>query len=143
MEPLKQPYNYDADMASEESGLECKDGSRTQQEFAKETDINYIAARFGLTGQLPQVLQLPTYGDFTGIFDYQTALNVVNDAKQDFMTLPAKIRSRFNNNPQELLEFMDDDANTDEAIALGLATKPPAPPPAEETITGGTPPATP
>lgn len=121
---IRSAYNYDMDEASEKSGLKCLDKSLAQQEFAEESDINYIAERYGLTGEMPQVLDLPRYGDFTGIFDFQTAQNAVRDALNQFMTLPAKIRSRFDNSPQKLLAFLEDPENLEEARFLGLVPKP-------------------
>lgn len=117
---LRTPYNYDRDAASDFHGLKCEDKSLAREEFAEESNINYIAERYGLTGELPQVLQLPMYGDFTGIFDFQTAQNAVVQAKEQFMTLPAKLRARFDNSPQQLLEFLADPENRKEAEFLGL-----------------------
>jgi hypothetical protein len=44
-----------------------------------------------------------------------------------FEDLPAEVRFRFDNKPAELLKFMSDPANADEAIDLGLfePSKPP------------------
>ena len=39
------------------------------------------------------------------------------------MQLPAKARARFQNDPQQFMEFMNDEENIAEAIKLGLATK--------------------
>nr|AVQ10281.1 minor capsid protein [Gokushovirinae environmental samples] len=125
---VRNPYNYDVNQASDDSGIECKDPSLAQQQFAEESDINYIANRYGLTGEMPQVLSLPAYSDFEGIFDFQTAQNQVVIAKQQFMQLPAKLRTRFNNDPQQLMAFMDDPNNLEEARFLGLV-KPPEPAP--------------
>lgn len=121
---VRNPYNYDVDEASDDSGLECLDPTLTQQSFVEESDINYIAERYGLTGELPQVLQLPKYGDFTEVFDFQSANNAVIEANRQFLTLPAKMRSRFDNDPQKLLSFLEDVNNRDEAIYLGLIPKP-------------------
>lgn len=123
IEFVRNPYNYDSDLVSEETGLECKDESLTEQEHAQEADINYIAERFMRTGEMPQVLQLPTAGDFNGIFDFQTAMNQIAQAKLEFMKLPAKIRSRFENDPAQLLEFVQDESNYDEAVKLGFIEK--------------------
>lgn len=117
---LRTPYNYDRDAASDYHGLKCEDKSLAREEFAEESNINYIAERYGLTGELPQVLHLPAYGDFTGIFDFQTAQNAVANAREQFMSLPAKLRGRFDNDPQKLLEFLSDDSNRKEAEFLGL-----------------------
>lgn len=116
--------NYNALAWSNYTGLKCEDPSLTQQQFAEESDINFIADKFKLTGEMPQVLDLPQYGDFTGIFDFQTAHNSVIEANKQFMTLPAKMRARFDNNPQKLLEFLENEENRDEAIFLGLVKRP-------------------
>lgn len=122
---VRNPYNYDSDQLSTETGLSCPEESLTEQEHAEEADINYIAERFMRTGEAPQVLNLPTAGDFSGIYDFQSAMNTIAQAREEFMTLPAKIRSRFNNDPAELLKFVDDKDNYDEAVKLGFIEKKP------------------
>lgn len=125
---IRSAYNYDTDTVSNETGLLCPEPTLAQQQFAEECDINFIAERYGLTGEMPQVLDMPRYGNFEGIFDFQTAQNAVVEAKQQFMTLPAKMRARFNNDPQQLLEFLEDPENRKEAEFLGLITTPEAAP---------------
>lgn len=120
---VRNPYNYDSDKLSDQTGLKCMDESLTEQEHVEEADINYIADRFMMTGQMPQILQLPTQGDFEGIFDFQTAMNNIVQAKQEFMKLPARVRTRFDNDPGKLLEFVNDRANYDEAVQLGFIPK--------------------
>ena len=39
------------------------------------------------------------------------------------MDLPAKIRQRFNNNPAELIAFLQNSDNIEEAVELGLMEK--------------------
>lgn len=139
---VRAQYNYDTDQASRESGLDCKDKSLAQQHFRDEVDINTIVERFGLTGMLPQVIALPQSGDFTGIFDFQSAMNTVRLAQEQFMALPAKMRARFHNNPQELLVFLEDDENRPEAEKLGLVkpVEKPTPPQEPTAKAGETPP---
>jgi len=72
---------------------------------------------------LPESPLSPRYGDFTGIGDYHTALNRVIAAQDEFEALPAQIRARFNNDPAELIAFLDDDNNRPEAESLGLVDK--------------------
>lgn len=136
---LRSAYNYDTDAVSNETGLACPEPTLTQQQFAEESDINYIAERYGLTGELPQVLDLPTYGDFTGIFDFQSAQNAVVLAKQQFMTLPAKLRARFDNDPGKMMAFLDDPENRAEAEFLGLLNKPENAPEPPKGDAGGEP----
>ena len=94
--------------------------NRTHQEFKEECDINEIVRRFGLTGELPENVRVPVSGDFTGIGTYQEALNAVIAADKAFMELPPDVRLRFANDPQQLMDFVADDKNRDEAEKLGL-----------------------
>jgi len=130
---IRNPYNYDTLAASNESGLRCEDATRTQQHFKEETDINNILRQFNLTGQLPNKTLSPRYGDFSGIGDYHSALNQVIAAEGEFMTLPAQLRARFDNDPQELIEFLNNPENKDEAVKLGLISKPEASAPIMES----------
>lgn len=117
---VRSPYNYDGDVVSEETGLYNDEESMTDQQFAEEVDINTIASRFGLFGELPQDLKAPTYGDFTVVTDYHSAMNAVAQANEAFAELPAGVRARFHNDPQELLEFVSKEENRDEARKMGM-----------------------
>ena len=120
---LRTPYNYDKDAASNESGLHCEDASLAQQHFKEECDINTILEKFNVTGLLPQAPLSPRYGDFTGVSDYHTALNRVYAAQDEFDALPAQIRARFDNDPANLIEFLENSDNRPEAEELGLVDK--------------------
>ena len=106
---------------SDETGLKCLDPSLTQQQFRDESDINNIVDRFMKTGHLPDPVSMPQYVDYEGVFDFQSAMNVVRQADENFMRMDAKVRSRFHNSPQEFLEFFANPENQDEAVRLGLA----------------------
>ena len=121
---LRTPYNYNQDAASTESGLHCEDVTLTQQHFKDECDINNILRQFNITGQLPEQTISPRYGDFTGISDYHSALNQVIAAEDEFMRLPADLRARFENDPAQLIQFLDNYENYNEAVKLGLVNKP-------------------
>ncbi len=125
---MRTPYNYNTDKVSDETGLACPPESRTKQEFADEVDINTIVERFGVTGEMPPMTEFPTEQEFEETFDFQTSMNVVIKARETFMTLPAKARARFDNNPQKFMTFMHDEENIDEAIKLGLVIKREKPP---------------
>lgn len=117
---VRSPYNYDMNLAGDESGLKCEDSSLAVQSSVEECDINTIVRRFGLTGELPDTPTVPMSGDFMDVVDYQTALNSVIAADAAFMEYPAGVRSRFDNDPQKMMEFVADVANLDEARRLGL-----------------------
>nr|DAD95801.1 MAG TPA: Scaffold protein [Microviridae sp. ct2OM3] len=123
---IRSPYNYDTDEVSRETGLDCSaDEPLTQQQFAEETDINTIVRRFGLTGQLPDDYRAPMEQDFFEITDFSTAMQAVRKAQEQFLQLPGDMRARFANDPQRLLDFLEDPTNRDEALKLGLLQKPP------------------
>lgn len=113
------------EIMSDETGLKCLDPSLTQQQFKEESDINTIVDRFMKTGHLPDPVSMPQYVDYEGVFDFQSAMNVVRQADENFMRMDAKVRARFHNSPQEFLEFFADPANSDEAVRLGLAVAKP------------------
>ena len=117
---VRSPYNYNTDAASNESGLRCEDASLTQQHQKDQADINFIVDQFNVTGILPTAPVSPQYGDFSGIGDYQSALNAIMAMEDEFMSLPANVRARFENDPEKLLDFMSNDKNREEAIKLGL-----------------------
>lgn len=124
--------SYDVDAVSNETGLECKDVSRTVQAGAEESDINYIVKQYGLTGKVPQNLRTPSYGDFDYVGDYQSALEAVRAADEAFLKLDARVRLRFDNDPQKFLEFCADSGNLEEMRSLGLAIPVPVPEPPGE-----------
>lgn len=86
--------------------------SLTQQQFRQECDINNIIDSVNNAGVTNNPLwngtRRPLYGDFTGIqdMDYLQAQNTFLEASARFMELPAKVRQRFNNNPAELLAYI-------------------------------------
>lgn len=98
--------------------------SRTRQADAKEADINYILAQYAKVGVMPiDKFKEMRYVNSIGVPDYLQALNLVQDAQERFDALPAKIRNRFNNNPELLIAFMNDERNYDEAVDLGLVER--------------------
>lgn len=116
----------------------------TVQSERKDADINEIIARFNKSGALPPSLRgNPFYGDVSEFGDLQDSYMKIQEAERLFMSYPADVRERFDNNPVEMIDFLSDDANRDEAIKLGLVVpRPPVvetPPP----VPGGPPPVTP
>lgn len=104
----------------------------TQQHLAKETDVNYIVAKFAKTGTVTHVSNAKSnsYRDLVNAPSYQEALQTIINAETLFMEIPAKIRAKFNNDPQQMITYLADPKNTSEAISLGLVV---APPPTQQT----------
>lgn len=104
--------------------------SKTMQEFKNDCDINYIlqkinagaditpssVSRFGLAPRKPQ------FGDFTQFSDFADIQSRLLQAQANFDALPSDIRARFGYNPAALIAFIEDPANADECVRLGLAT---------------------
>ena len=83
-------------------------------------------ARFGKSGLLPQRTQMPTYGDFSNSLDFHQAQNRLIQARKDFMSLPSGVRKEFDNDPGQLVEFINDPENLQEAQDMGLLPKEPS-----------------
>lgn len=117
---LRSPYNYDRNQVSDETGLSCDDESLAIQSAAEEANINTIVRRFGLTGQLPDQVAMPRSGDFTNVPDFHTAMNLIRTTQEEFLKVPAEIRARFQNDPQQFMNFIEDANNREEARKMGL-----------------------
>lgn len=113
---------YDEDLPRE--GFECEGESLTQQHFLEECDVNRIMQRYQETGVLidPMIVQRrhPVFGEFDFEFDLREAMDMVNNAYEQFYQLPSRIRERFDNSPAKLLDFVRNPDNYDEALKLGL-----------------------
>ena len=115
---------YDSDDLSHQTSLVCEEESLTHQEFAEESDINTIIDRFGIGENPIEQHRWVTNIDIADApSNYQDVMNQLNEARDQFMSLPAKLRSQFDNDPHKFVEFMSDESNQDEWIRLGLATK--------------------
>ncbi|UOK21008.1 internal scaffolding protein [Chifec microvirus UA13_24] len=99
-----------------------------QQQFKDECDINSIIKRYKTTGYLTDPLKPPTrrpsFGDFTEVPSFHEAQTFIAEAYEEFMALPAALRKKFDNDPAALVSWLNDEANQEEAIALGLVEKP-------------------
>lgn len=108
--------------------------SLTDQQYLKECDINHILKTFGATGKLPVNLRSGVSGDFSEVGDFQSCLDKINRAKNEFASLPSDIRARFGNDPVAYVDFVLDPANTEECIRLGLKEEIVVKPPVEDLL---------
>lgn len=97
--------------------------SMTRQEFAEECDINFVMAKYQRDGILPPPPNRePMYVDFTSMpSDLLGTMKIVHDAEAAFMSLPAKVRREFENDPFEFAEFAAEPGNLDQLREWGLA----------------------
>lgn len=94
--------------------------NRTKPQFARDLDMNVIIARYQ-KGIAPPPGRPGIYRDNSLLpEDYVGAMNLVVRAQQDFLALPAKVRDRFQNSPEQLMRFLQDPKNLAEAEALGI-----------------------
>lgn len=120
-------------------GIVFTEPSMTQQHFKDETMIDNILQKYAETGFLtdPFSPKRPIqFGDFSDVTDFQTAQNAVARATEYFESLPSRIRSSFNNSPQEFLNALNDPEQRSNLEALGFVapepSKEPQPTPATE-----------
>lgn len=102
--------------------------SKTQQQFADECDINNIISKYKKTRELPLARKEGVYADLSMVpADYHQAQQIIADANDAFMRLPADLRNRFENDPAQLLAFTSDASKYDEGVQLGLYEPKPVP----------------
>lgn len=96
----------------------------TDSSFKDECDINKIVSRCMNTGILPQV-EGGLYGDFVDLpNDLMQSYVLIGEAQERFMQLPSDVRAEFGNEPLALLQFIQDPANKQRAVELGLIVAP-------------------
>ncbi len=105
---------------------------RTKQSFAEESNINIIMKKYEKTGMLDHLNRFNgQYGNFIAAPDYHTSMNAIREAGEAFMSIPAGVRAKFDNDPARFLEFVQDEKNHDEMIEMGLARPKPSEAPVE------------
>lgn len=99
----------------------------TKQQFKAECDINTILKQYSKTGILNHVNNAtPSYQDLPDDIDYQRSMNVLIQADEAFLSLPAVVRSRYGNDPQTFLAALSDPAQKEYLTEVGVFA-PPAP----------------
>lgn len=99
--------------------------SRCNPDYKDEVDVNNIMNRFLKTGQLTHINQIPmiaTEDQVISSLDLQESIHQVREAEAMYNSLNKKLKKQFKN-PQELLQFLDDPKNWDEAREIGLLPK--------------------
>lgn len=95
---------------------------KTQQHYANEVNINMIMDRVKRVGvqALPLQQRKELYGDFSDVGDFYVCQKKICDAQANFERLPAKIRAYFQNDPGQLISFLNIEGNYEKAAELGL-----------------------
>jgi phage internal scaffolding protein len=100
----------------------------TEQHHKNACDVNNILKKYKKTGN-PELISKAQgfYADVSSGVDYHEALNKLHEIDVIFDTLNSDVRKRFKNDPAELLSFLGDDSNHEEAYELGLVETAPEP----------------
>ena len=92
----------------------------TEQHHKNECDVNQIIRKYDKTGLITHITRFEAkFGDLSG-HDFKTMQDQVAAAAVMFQALPSEIRNKFDNNPADLLTFMDNPNNRKAAIEMGL-----------------------
>lgn len=130
---------YTGELVNPHSGEVTVPPSMTKQEFVRECDINNVIKQYKSHGMISHINAKAAQGAYTDLpdsVDFQESLHTIMVAENAFMTLPAKVRDRFGQDPAEFLAFLSNPENADEARKLGIL-KPleVAPPPIKVEVT--------
>lgn len=100
--------------------------SQVQQSAAKSADINHMVqqhlhgpGRLGKPIGDPNATRQPRFMEVPSA-SFHEMLIQVTDIQNEFRGLPAKIRNRFQNDPFQMLRFVENPRNRKEAIKMGL-----------------------
>lgn len=104
---LRTGFNYDRDEVSRDTGIAPGGKSLTVQSDTPGTDINLIVKRFTVTGELP-IRQMPPVFDELEVDDLKDALNLVRRADEAFMSQPAEVRAKFDNDPVKYVKYCEE-----------------------------------
>lgn len=122
---FRTPYTYNLnEKCSADYSITPEGVSMTSQEFKAECDINNILKKYPDGLNIPsRTPREPMFDDFTQMPDLQEAFAVIQLAERDFIqNCPAILRKRFNNDPLEFVNYLNNPENYDEAVKLGLIT---------------------
>nr|QJB20813.1 MAG: internal scaffolding protein [Microvirus sp.] len=102
-------------------GIQNEEDSLTDPSFASECNVNNIVKKFKNTGQITHLAKREgVYADVSTVTDLLTATIQVQKASEAFKTIPAELRRKLNEDPAQLIEFLNDPENDEEAIYYGL-----------------------
>lgn len=119
------------------TSLDCSKDGKTRQEFAAECDINTLLEHYENTGAWKSFNRMePVYMDVTEVHDLPSAMQLLAHAEARFMTLPAKVRATFDNDPVRFVQYCEDPKNIEQLREWELAPRPaPEPAPIKVEVT--------
>lgn len=103
------------------SPFHCKGETLTQQHAKDECDINIIIKKHAATGNISHLNpQTPLYADCTTVRDLQSAIELVEEAADNFATLPSAVRAACQNDPVQFVRMWDHPDGREQLAQAGL-----------------------
>lgn len=115
------------DTYQEKKGIEFVEPTMTIQSEKDNCDINVIMNRYATCGTpLPYRADgvQPVYADVSELGDYMENYQRCKQAEEMFNALPSALRKELDNNPANLLPFIQNEANRERCVEYGLINKP-------------------
>lgn len=115
------------DTYEEKQGIIFKEPTMTIQSEKDNCDINVIMNRYATCGTpLPYRTDgvQPVYADVSELGDYMENFQRCKQAEELFNALPSALRKELDNNPANLLSFIQDEKNKERCYEYGLLNKP-------------------
>jgi hypothetical protein len=115
------------DTYGEKQGIIFKEPTMTIQSEKDNCDINVIMNRYATCGTpLPYRTDgvQPVYADVSELGDYMENYQRCKQAEEMFNALPSALRKELDNNPANLIPFIQDKKNESRCIEYGLINKP-------------------
>lgn len=125
---MKFKTAYDPVEEHDHCGIEFTMPSLTVQDEKDEADINYIVNKYAdgqkgiMTLDLGDSSQYAylQFGDATLPGDYSTALELVSGVREEFYSLPAKVRAKFGHDPMNFIDQLNNPATLEYLQQQGL-----------------------
>lgn len=125
---MKFKTAYDPVEEHDHCGIEFTMPSLAVQDEKDETDINYIVNKYAdgqkgiMTLDLGDSSQYAylQFGDATLPGDYSTALELVSGVREEFYSLPAKVRAKFGHDPMNFIDQLNNPATLEYLKQEGL-----------------------
>lgn len=125
------------DTYREKKGIEFVEPTMTIQSEKDNCDINVIMNRYATCGTpLPYRTDgvQPVYADVSDLGDYMENYQRCKQAEEMFNALPSALRKELDNNPANLLSFIQNKENESRCIEYGLINKPSVEAPKASTV---------
>lgn len=125
---MKFKTAYDPEEEHDHCGIVFTMPSLAVQDEKDETDINYIVNKYAdgqkgiMTLDLGDSSQYAylQFGDATLPGDYSTALELVSGVREEFYSLPASVRAKFDHDPMTFINRLNDPATLEYLQQQGL-----------------------